>query len=157
MAIAATRLKMKQRRRAFTFVDTLQAAWIVFACAMVVAITIPAATASRIKNDFSNRAAGLAQKQLEAVKATGYPNITATQLLANGLIDSGTPVATNTYSFTNVDSGVVDNPSAILPNGTGRLRVEQVDIDLRRVTVTVSWTERGKSKSLTVGTLVANL
>lgn len=94
---------------------------------------------------------------MEAVRAVGYPNMSATQLFAAGLIDSTSPVATNTYTFTAVDNARVDSPAQVLPSGTGRILVEQVDIDLRRVTLTVTWMDRGRSRSMTVGTLVANL
>ena len=47
--------------------------------------------------------------------------------------------------------------SVVLPAGTGTIKIEQVDIDLRRIIVTVSWTERGTPRNVVVGTLVANL
>jgi hypothetical protein len=37
------------------------------------------------------------------------------------------------------------------------VKIEQVDLDLRRVTVTVQWNERRGTQTVTVGTLVANL
>lgn len=150
-------LSHRRHLRGFSLVESLFAVFLVAMCAMVVAATMPMANRSRVKADYTNKAVGLAQKQLEAVRGVGYANLTPNQLLAYGLIDSITPVAANTYAFTNVDTGAFDNPARILPSGTGRITVEQADIDLRRITVLVQWTEKGAAKSFRVGTLVANL
>ena len=124
---------------------------------LVVVSTMPLATAARAKADLMNRAMGLAQKEIEALRGIGYPNLTANQMFANGLIDSVTPVAANTYSFTNADALANDNPARVLPNGVGRVLIEQVDIDLRRVTVWVTYNDRGTTRTVRLGTLVANL
>ena len=94
---------------------------------------------------------------MEALRSAGYPNMTPDRLLATGLIDSTTAITANTYSFTNVDVGSLDSPALRLPNGTGHVRVEQVALDLRRVTVTLNWRERGRNRTVSVGTMVANL
>lgn len=152
---------MKARKfsiaRAFTLIEVLFAVFLVGVSASIVVVTMPSATQSRIKADLNNKATSMAQKQLEAIRGMGYANVSASQLAAAGLIDSATPVATNTYSFTNVDAARLDNPSLILPNGVGRVTIQQVDIDLRQVIVTVSWNDRGTTRTLTLGTLVANL
>lgn len=144
-------------RRGFSLVESLMAVFLVAMCALVVSATMPMANRSRMKADLSGKAVGMAQKQLEALRGLGYANLTASQLFARNLIDSTTPIATDTYSFTNVDSGALDNPSRILPSGTGQVKVEQVDLDLRRVTVLVAWNENGRSRNFRIGTLVANL
>ncbi|HMS55705.1 MAG TPA: prepilin-type N-terminal cleavage/methylation domain-containing protein [Fimbriimonadaceae bacterium] len=144
-------------RRGFSLVESLMAVFLVAMCAMVVSATMPMANRSRLKADLSSKAVGMAQKQLEAVRGLGYANLTPSQLFARSMIDSTTPVASDTYSFTNVDSAALDNPARILPSGTGQLKVEQVDLDLRRVTVSVAWSENGNNRSFQIGTLVANL
>lgn len=118
---------------------------------------MPIANSSRARADYYNKATGLAQKQIEAIRTIGYPNATASQLATVGLIDSAEPIATNTFSFTNVDSASLDNPARILPSGTGRVTLEQIDLDLRRVTVEIRWMDRSVQKSVKVGTLIANL
>ena len=133
------------------------AVFLVSLCALVVAVTMPIANRARQKADLSSRAVGLAQKQIEAVRGVGYANLTTSQLATYGLIDSASPVATNTYGFTNSDAAALDNPSRVLPGGVGRLKLEQADIDLRRVIITVSWTEKGQTRSYSIGTLIANL
>lgn len=126
-------------------------------CALIFTATLPAAHNSRAKADNYNIATSLASKMLEEVRNTGYTNATATMLAANGLIDSAAPVATNTYSFTNVDVGITDSPGSTLPSGVGRLVVEQIGIDLRQVTATVTWTEKGQTKTVSLATLLANV
>jgi hypothetical protein len=118
---------------------------------------MPVANRARIRADLYNKAMNLAQKQVEAIRGKGYANATSSQLLSQGLIDSETAVATNTYAFTNSDSAALDNPSLVLPSGAGTVLVEQADLDLRRVVVTVTWVDSGVIKSLKIGTLVANL
>lgn len=144
-------------RRGVSLIEVLFAIMLSALCAMVLASGMPIATSSRVRADLYNKATGLAQKQIEAIKVRGYPNATASQLAAAGLIDSDVPVATNTYSFTDVDTLALDNPARILPGGQGRVTVEQVDLDLRRILVEVSWLDRGQTKSVRIGTLVANL
>lgn len=145
------------KHRGFSLIEVLIAIFLVVLCAMIVVATMPIATASREKADLMTRATGLAQKQLEALRGAGYPNLVPSQLLSYGLIDSVTPVATNTFSFTNADAAVFDNPATILPNGAGRVRIEQLAIDLRRLTVEVSYNDRGTTRTARLGTLIANL
>lgn len=118
---------------------------------------MPVATLSRNKADLLNRATALAQKEMEAVRGTGYANLTASQLDSNHLIDSPTPVTTDTYTFTDVDGELNDSPAKVLPSGTGTIKIEQADTELRRVTITLVWIEKGQKKSYSLATLVANL
>lgn len=130
---------------------------IVALCATALVSTMPVATMSRVRAKSQNQALSLAQKEMEAIRSVGYANITPAQLYANGLIDSITPVATDTYSFTNVDNAILDNASASLKDGVGWVKIEEVAIDLKRVTIEVRWTDKGRSRTVSVGTLVANL
>jgi len=138
-------------------IEVLFAIFLAGLCAAVLAASMPIATISRTKADYRNKATSLAQKQLEAIKALGYANVTSTQLMAYGLIDNLTPVATNTFQWSNVDSALQDSVGTSLPSGTATILVDQPDLDLRRVVVTVSWKEKGQTKSIQLGALVANL
>lgn len=133
------------------------ASFLVALCAAVLAASIPTATKLRLKATYTGLALSLAQKQLEAIRTRGYPNVSGEQLASLGLLDSASPVSTNTYSFTNVDHPLFDSPARVLPEGEGFVTIEQTDLDLRRVVVTVRWTENGRQRSLSLGTLVANL
>lgn len=146
-----------RRRRGFSFVEVLFAVFLTGCCATIVAGAYPVATMSRTKADAANRASALAQKEIEAVRGLGYANLTPTQMLANGLIDSATPIDVDTYSFTGVDASLTDSAATVLPNGTARIAVSQVDAELRRVVVTILWNDRGTTRSFVLSTLVANL
>jgi hypothetical protein len=137
--------------------EVMMAVMLLAVCAMIFAATLPAAHRSRAKADNRNVATSLAQKMLEDIRTIGYVNANPTQLLANGLIDSATPVSTNTYSFTNVDSGVIDSPGSALPSGTGRIVLETLDLELIRITVQVNWSETGQTRTVTIATLLANV
>ena len=147
----------RHRKRGYSLVEVLFGIFLAGLCAMVLAATMPVANNARAMANNQNTALSLAQKQMEALRAAGYPNMTAERLQASGLIDSATPVAANTFSFTNVDTGALDSPALRLPNGTGQVRVEQVGLDLRRITIILNWRERGRNKSVSVATTVANL
>jgi len=144
-------------RRGVTLIEVLFAVFLVAVCAAILVATMPTASRSQAMADLNNKATNLAQKQLEAVRSLGYSNVTAGQLLAASLIDSTTPVTANTYAFTNVDMGMNDSPGKLLPSGTGTVSIEQLALDLRRVKVTVNWSYRGQAKTVSLGTLVANL
>ena len=146
-----------RRKRGYTFVEVLFAVFLVACSAAIVAATLPVANVSRARASLLNKASGLAQKQLEAIRGLGYANATVGQLSSFGLIDSTTPVETNTYAFSNVDAPALDNPARILPGGTGTVLIEQAELDLRRIVVTVRWNERGRNRTYVIGTLLANL
>jgi len=149
--------KIRKHVSGFSLIEVLFSVFLASICAMIVAASMPIANNGRAKADLQNKATSLAQKQLEAIRGLGYPNATAPQLYSNGLIDSISPIATETYSFSNVDSANLDNPTLVLPSGSGRVTLSQVDLDLRRVVVEVRYVDRGKNKSIQVGTLIANL
>ncbi len=146
-----------RKNRGLTLIEAMFAILLVATCAGIVAATTPIASLSRTKAEAMNKSSGIAQKQLEAIRGAGYANCTPTQLQTLGLIDSTTPVTTNTYTFTNSDLPNFDNPASVLKNGQGTILVEQAAIDLRRVTVKVTWTERGVTRTVTLGTLIANI
>lgn len=146
-----------RKNRGVTLLEILFAVFLVAVCAAILVATMPTASRSQAMADLNNKATNLGQKELEAVRSMGYANVTVGQLFSAGLIDSITPVTANTYSFTNVDLGVKDSAGLLLPSGSGTVMIEQLALDLRRVTVTVNWTQRGTNKSVRLGTLVANL
>ncbi len=91
------------------------------------------------------------------MKAQGYPNLTASKLYAADLIDYNTDVNATTFNCNGTDAAVGDRIGDLLPSGTATVKVEQVDLELKRITVTLSWTERGRSRSYVVASLVANI
>lgn len=150
-------MKPARLKRGFTLIEVLFAVFLALTCALIVAAGMPVATKSRTRADLNNKATSLVQKQLEAVRGMGYANLTGGALTSAGLIDSESLSASGKYVFTNSDSSYLDNPSLILPQGQGFLQIEQVDLDLRRVTVEVQYVLNGQTRSVKLGTLVANL
>ena len=144
-------------RKGFTLVEALFAIFLVAICAAIVAATTPIASMSRVKAESMNKATGIAQKELESIRGAGFANCTASALVSAGLLDSTNVVAPNTYSFTNSDLLKFDNAAKVLPNGTGTVKLEQLNIDLVRVTVTVTWMERTRQRQISIGTLIANI
>lgn len=146
-----------ERVRGMSYVEVMLALFLMTASIAIVGATMPLSSIALGKADLYNKAQNLAQKELERVRSLGYPNASPAQLLANQLVDSATPTSGTTYSWTNVDGAVSHSPATVLPSGTGSITLEQVDIDLRRVTVTVTYSDRGRTLSYSTGTLIANL
>lgn len=157
----------RSRTGGHTLLETMFAVFLALICALIFSATIPIASITRGKAENMNSAVSLAQKTAELVRGGGYPNTLPSRLYDNNLIDSTTLQSIASYSFatageqayecSNVDNALVDSPSKVLPNGKGFIKSEQVDLDLRRVTVIIAWQERSKWKSVRISTLVANL
>ncbi len=148
----------KQRRvRGALLIESLFAVFLVAIVATIIAATMPLANNSRARADMLNKAVSIAQKQVENVRGVGYPNLNGPQLLAAGLVESSTADGNGRFHFTNVDSAAFDAPALVLPSGKGYLKIEQVGLDLRLVTVRVEWTDRGKPRHTVLSTMIANL
>jgi len=149
--------KKRSIRRGFSLIEVLFGIFMVSLCATVLAATMPTANQSRAKANNSTKAISLAQKQIETIRSAGYASITPERLEALGLIDSRVSVSANTFSFTNVDNGIFDNPSTVLPSGIGTVRIRQDALELREVLIILTWQEKGRTKSYSLGTKIANL
>ncbi len=151
--------RIRRARQGFVLIEVLFAIFLVMTAALIVAATTPVSTVSRTMSKMEDKAMDLAQKQVEAIRGAGFANANPGQLVAYGLIDSTNPIGNNPnlYPFTNSDSANRDNPSAVLPNGSGTVEVDQLNFNLVRVIVTVNWTDRGTPRTYSVGTLMADL
>jgi hypothetical protein len=125
--------------------------------AAVLVSAMPAATQAYTTAAAQEHAINLAEKEMEAIRNQGFPNINPTQLASVGLLDSSTAVATNTYTFNQVDSANNDNVAAILPQGSGSVLLQTVSLNLVQVTVTVNWVFHGQNQTYTLATEMANL
>ena len=146
-----------KRKRGFTLVEAMLSLFMVATAGAILASAMPVSTVSRTKANYVNKAANFAAKEIELMKAQTYPNLSPDKLLAADCIDSITPVSANTYSCNNTDAAVGDRVVDILPHGSATATIEQIDIELRRITLTVSWTEKGRARSFVAASLVANL
>ncbi|MCE9559122.1 MAG: hypothetical protein K8R88_09240 [Armatimonadetes bacterium] len=147
----------RSRKSGFSLLEVLSSIFIAAACATVLSATIPVATKSRIRADYSNKATSIAQRQLERIRGQGYANLTPASLYADGIIDNVTPVSANTYTFNSVDTSTNDSCSQVLPGGSGTVTIVQSDTDLRQVTVTINYNMDNRPKTVVLGTMVANL
>lgn len=151
-------MKRTRLRRGHTLVEVMMALFMLTVCVVIFASTLPAAFESRAKADNANIATSLANKMLEAMRTVGFDNIDQTRLAQLGLLDNATAVSgTDTFSWTNVDNGVVDSPGTTLTAGVGRLRIETLAVDLIRLTATVQWREDGQTRSIVIATLVSDV
>lgn len=150
---------MRRRRKnaGHLLAEVMLAVAMLAVCALIFSATLPAAHKSRAKADNFNIATSLASKMLEEVRNTGFQNANGTSLASVGLVDSATPVATDTFSFTNVDLGVVDSPGSTLNEGMGRLKIVTLAPELIQVTATVTWKEKGVTKTVSLVALLANI
>lgn len=139
----------------FSLVEILFSVFLLSFCSLIVVSTMPIATSSRLKSDFVGKATSLGSRELENVRACGYSRLTPDGLAKRGLIGSTNPVGPNTYSFTSVGAADNDSPAQVLPGGRGTVLLEDVTAYVRRAIVTVSWTERDKTRSIQIGTMLA--
>ena len=146
-----------RKNRGFSLIEAMLSVFMVATAGAILASAMPAATVSRSKGNYLNKAANFAQKEVELMKSLGYANLTAAKLYSADLVDSTSTVATNTWSCNSTDAAVGDRVSDLLPSGTGTIKVEQVDLELKRITITINWKERSRNRSYTVASLVANI
>lgn len=150
-----------KRRRGLSLIETIASVAIISFGVAVVIASVPFAMRTWTWSRQTMVASNLAQRQLSAIVSRGFVATTPTALAANSpkpaLLDSATPVATNTYSFTNVTMGTGVSVANSLPNGTGRVAIENLSGDFRRVTVTISWTGTSGTQNYSCGVVVANM
>ncbi|MBI1332884.1 MAG: type II secretion system protein [Armatimonadetes bacterium] len=142
----------------FTLIETLFSIMFVGCAAAIAVVSMPASTASKTKAKYYNFAVNYATRQIEELQYRGFAKLNADDLKTAGLIDSKTPVAgTDTYPCTNVSFGANELISSKLPNGKATVRIQDVTMDSKRVTVHVEWLERSQTRSFDLGTVVADL
>lgn len=151
-------MRMNRNRKAgFSLIEVLFAIFMVLMCALVFSATMPIANTSRAKANRQSMATSLAQKQLESIKVLGYANCTGSLLYSAGLLDSKTTVETDTWAFTNVDVGEYDDVATVLPGGVGTVKIEQLALELKEITIVVQWDEANGKRTVELSTRIANL
>jgi len=158
------RCRRRTKSSGYTLIEIVFALFLLATGAVVTTAALPIANTDRARADMLNKAVGLTQKEVEAIRGLGYANANASQLYFYNLIDSTTPLSnfpstssTATYSFTQSDSSANDSPATLLPGCTATVTVTQADIDLISISVTVTWNEQGTTRTYSDGTLIANL
>lgn len=125
-------------RRGSALLDAVVTLMLTALVGLMFAALYPAATSCSRQAQEYKIATALAQRKMEQARSFKYEVLTPSVLFANGVIDS--PEGDSPYSFTGVDS-VASN----LAQGTGAVDITDVESDLKRVTVTVSWTSFSRS------------
>lgn len=153
-------MTVRQRRSGHTLVELLYAIFLVGCCAAVLATGMPTAKASQTRADMENKATSVAQKQLEAVKAAGYPNLSGPQLHLLGLLDSSSE-EDGKFWFCEVarsdNEAESEDERRFLQDMECTLDIVQTDLDLRTVTIEVSWRDGGERRSVELASHIANL
>lgn len=128
-------------------------------CAAAIAVAaMPVSTASKTKAKYYNFAVNFATRQIEEVQHQQFAKINGDDLKSYGLIDSATPSSgSDTFSCNTVTFGANETIVSKLPSGSATVRIEDISLNLKRVTVHVQWKERSNTRSYDVGTVVADL
>lgn len=162
-----SQVNYRNKQRGHSLLEAMMAAFLVLICALIFSATIPVANMTRGKAENLNIATSLSQKLMEKIRGTGYPNTTGARLLTVGLVDNTTVVdigalgigsaGETAFECTNVDGADFDSTARVLPNGRSFIKVEQISMDMRRLTVVMAWKEKSAWKSIRVASLSANL
>lgn len=128
-------------------------------CAAAIAVAaLPVSTTSKTKAKYYNYAVNFATRQIEEIQYHDFTKITAADLAADDLIDNTVPVSgTDTYSCNLTQFGAGEAITTKLPSGKATVRIEDINADMKRVTVHVEWKERSNTRSYDLGAVVANL
>ena len=148
--------RKRSKTAGISLIEAIVSVFLALTCGLLLVAMFPMATVSKERAKTQNVAISIAQKHMEAVRSLGFSRITPQQLAAYDLIDSTTPIGTDTYSITNVDSDLIDSPVSSLPNGTGWLTIETVAVNLKRVTVHIDYSDMKGDKSVQLDTSIAN-
>lgn len=158
-----------KRVRGFTLIEVLFGITLLGVAATAFAAMYP--ISARLQASARNRAqaARIAQREMESLRRLPFGNlvnIAQLQIASPAVID--TSALTPPYSFTNIAADGSNTVASLLPSGTGTVMIEDVSAtdpsavsllqtNLRRLTVTVSWDDRGKTRSVVVSSLVSYL
>jgi type II secretory pathway pseudopilin PulG len=133
-----------RRRRGFTWIELLIAAFIVSLSAITLVALMPMSAKTQGMVGDYNQAASLVQHKIDQMRAVGYGRLNYTELQAAQIIDT-TP-ATSPFEF-----NVVDDLDTLFPNARGSIVISDFNSGVRQVTVTVTWS--GSSMRQGNGTL----
>lgn len=117
---------------------------------MFSALMVPASKSGKMVGNHQ-QAVSLVQHKIDQLRAVGFGRLVYTELRDAGIIDT-TPTVPP-YRFTRVD-----DLASLYPTPVGTINVESVTADVRRVTVTLTWTGSAFGQgngSVTVQALIA--
>ncbi len=109
------------------------AIFVVAASAMIFSALIPPAVKSEKMTASHQQAISIVQHKIDQMRGVGYGRLTYAEMLDAGIIDASH--TSSPYRFT-----VVDQLNNFYPSATGTIAVADFDANIRRVTVTITWT-----------------
>ncbi len=149
-------VRKKRSNGGFSLIEVLISAFVVGLTATLLGATFPTGDRSRLMASNESTAISIAQRQIEVLRSIGYSSLTESRLIDLGIIEEDEH-SDDGFNFSNSNSGVNDSAYSSLPDGRAYLKMDQVEIDLKEVIVTVSWRDNGRTRTVRVGTMVANL
>ena len=117
-------------------VETAIAILVLGATAVIFAAYMPTALKTGKMVGNHQQAASLVQHKVDQLRGVGYGRLVFAELSNAGIVDSN--VTTSPYSFV-----LVDGLDALFVDVVGTVRVDNFTADVRKVTVTLTWTGSG--------------
>ncbi len=146
----SSRFGVPRSKRGSTMIDVLVTAFLLAMAGIVFGAAFPSGFSCSRKAQSYKLAAAIAQRKMEQLRSLSYQSLTYGHLRAAGAIDSS-PYE-SPYEFTSTDS-IAD----YLAGGAGQIQVEDLTSTVRRVRVTVSWTDKGEAvRSVTLTGIFAD-
>jgi Tfp pilus assembly protein PilV len=145
----------RHRRQGVIILDVLAAVFVLAIGAAAVFGLIPVVQKSQRAANDENKAVQMGNRMIEHLHLLPARDLTVSNLQGLNLLDgeqTGSP-----YSFTNVpmDDASGYSPAQVLKNASATLEIDDIDSGSKRATIVIAWTSAsGKSKSLTMGTIV---
>lgn len=159
-----------RRAAGFTLIEVVFGAGLLAVAATVFAALYP--VSARLENSARNRAQAvrIARREMEALRRLPFGtlvNLAELKAATPAVVESAAS-STQPYPFTNLAGDGSDACASALPGGVGEVRIEDVlpadpstvsavQTNLRRLSVTVRWTERGQTRSVVLQSLVSYL
>lgn len=136
----------RRKRGGFTFVETVVGIFLVALTATMYYALLPMAfkTGKMVGN--TNQASSLVQHKVDQLRGVGWGRLNYTELSNAGIIDAAP--STSPFSFK-----TVDGLSSIYPNAVATILVEDFNSEIKKVTVTLTWS--GSANKQGNGTLTA--
>ncbi len=128
-----TTLVQRRRHSGFTLLEVAIAIFVLAATATIFAAYLPAALKTGKMVGNHQQASSLVQHKVDQLRGVGYGRLTYVELRDAGIIDSS-PI-TSPYSFV-----TADGLDPMFVNVVGTVKVEDFTADIRKVTVTLTWT-----------------
>lgn len=144
--------------KGLTMPEILIAASILTVALLAMAGMFPTAFQNVKAGGQMTKATAIAQKMMEFLRNQSFsslPNYNNLDTRNCNTLTSGSPQRTACEAWRDNDL-TFSSDGRGLPSGSGSIAVSSPAMDLRQVTVTVGWTERTGSKTVTLVTYVAN-